>query len=142
MPTVPDNYDDHPARRAALASMRCVEAKDREGWLANFASDAVVEDPIGPSMFDPTGAGHHGIDAIGAFYDAVIAPNDSLAFAVHDSFACGDEVANIGTISTVLPGGSTTVHTDGVFTYRVDGDGKVVALRAYWQMDRLRMESA
>lgn len=121
--------------------MRCVEAKDREGWLANFAPDAVVEDPIGPSMFDPTGEGHHGLAAIGTFYDAVIAPNDSLRFTVHDSHACGNEVANVGTISTVLPGGATVVHTEGIFTYRVDDAGKVLALRAYWQMDRIRLEA-
>jgi steroid delta-isomerase len=36
-----------------------------------------------------------------------------------------------------MPDG-TVVHTDGVFTYRVDGDGRIVALRAYWEMDRLR----
>ena len=141
VPALPDNYDDHPARRAARESMRCVEAKDSAAWLANFAHDAVVEDPIGPSMFDPDGLGHHGLDAIAAFYDAVIATNDSLRFGVHDSHACGNEVANIGTISTVLPGGAATVHTDGVFTYRVNDAGKVTALRAYWQMDRLRIES-
>ncbi len=32
----------------------------------------------------------------------------------------------------------TVVHTDGVFTYRVDDDGMITALRAYWEMDRLR----
>ena len=28
------------------------------------------------------------------------------------------------------------VSAEGVFTYRVDDDGKIVALRAYWEMDR------
>jgi hypothetical protein len=37
----------------------------------------------------------------------------------------------------------TVVHTDGVFTYRVGPEGsaregKLVALRAYWEIDRLR----
>ena len=44
----------------------------------------------------------------------------------------------MGTISTTMADG-TVVHTDGVFTYRVDDDGHLVALvRAYWEMDRLR----
>ena len=47
-----------------------------------------------------------------------------------------NEVANVGTISTVM--GDSTVHTDLVATYRVDDEGKVVALRAYWSIDKLR----
>ena len=118
--------------------MRAVEAGDRAGWLALFAAGAVVEDPIGVSALDPTGLGHRGIDAIAAFYDAVIGPNE-VRFTIHDSFAGGNEVANIGRISTTMPDG-LVVHTDGVFTYRVDGAGAVVALRAYWEMERLHME--
>ena len=48
------------ARELAEASMAAVEAGDREGWLALFDDDAVVEDPIGPSDFDPEGNGHRG----------------------------------------------------------------------------------
>ncbi len=138
MPELPDDFAPHPARDASLASMRAVEAGDRDGWLALFAPDAIVEDPIGPSMFDPEGNGHHGAAGIAAFYDTVIGPNDSVSFEIRESWAGGNEVANVGTISTVLPGGGGTVLTDGVFTYRVNDDGKVVALRAYWEVERLR----
>ncbi|MEZ5373320.1 MAG: hypothetical protein R2704_11400 [Microthrixaceae bacterium] len=51
---------EHPARAASQASMAAVTAGDRSAWLALFADDAVVEDPIGPSMFDPDGVGHRG----------------------------------------------------------------------------------
>ena len=47
-------------RELAAASMAAVVAHDREGWLALFADDAVVEDPIGPSAFDPEGPGTAG----------------------------------------------------------------------------------
>jgi len=137
MPTLPDAFEPHPARDASLASMRAVEAGDRAAWLALFAQDAVVEDPIGVSPMDPSGDGHRGIDAIGAFYDSVIGPN-RVSFAIERSHAAGDEVANVGTITTVM--GDSTVHTDLVATYRVDDDGKVIALRAYWSMDELRFE--
>jgi len=116
--------------------MAAVESRDREGWLALFAPEAVVEDPIGPSPFDPAGQGHRGAEAIAAFYDSVIAPNQ-VRFRITSSWAAGDEVANVGTITTTMPDG-TVVHTDGVFTYRVGGDGRLVALRAYWELDRLR----
>lgn len=116
--------------------MRAVEAGDREAWLALFAPDAIVEDPIGESPLDPEGNGHRGADAIAAFHDMVIGPND-VRFTIEQSWAAGNEVANVGTISTTMPDG-TVVHTDGVFTYRVDDDGRLTALRAFWEMDRLR----
>lgn len=139
MPTLPEDFAPHPARDASLASMRAVEAGDREGWLALFARDAVVQDPIGESPLDPTGEGHRGIEAIAAFYDAMIGPND-VRFVIERSHAAGDEVANVGTITTTMPDG-TVVHTDLVSTYRVDGEGKLRSLRAYWEMDKLRFGS-
>ena len=136
MPQLPDDFAPHPARDASLASMRAVEAGDKAAWLALFAPDAVVEDPIGESPMDPTGQGHRGPAAIEAFYDTVIGPND-VSFVIERSHAAGNEVANVGTISTVMGDGSV-VHTDLVATYRVDEQGRVVALRAYWSMDQLR----
>ena len=55
------------ARELGIRSRAAVAAGDREGWLELFAEDAVVEDPIGPSPFDPEGKGHHGREAIDAF---------------------------------------------------------------------------
>ena len=135
MPTLPDDFAPHPARDASLASMRAVEAGDKLAWLALFADDAVVEDPIGVSPMDPTGEGHRGKAAIEAFYDNVIGPNE-VSFVIERSHAAGNEVANVGTITTIM--GDSTVHTDLVATYRVDDDGKVAALRAYWSIDELR----
>jgi steroid Delta-isomerase len=137
MPELPEEFAPHPARDASLASMTAVEAGDREGWLALFADDAVVEDPIGVSPFDPSGQGHQGRDAIAAFYDNVIGPN-SVGFRIDQSWAAGSEVANVGTVTTEMADG-TIVHTDGVFTYVVDDHGKIKNLRAYWEMERIRL---
>jgi ketosteroid isomerase-like protein len=117
--------------------MAAVEAGDRDGWLALFAEDAIVEDPIGPSMFDPDGTGHRGAAAIAAFYDNVIGTNESIRFDVRQSFLCGDEIANVGVIRiTVVEG--TVVEVDGVYTYRRSPEGKIAALRAYWESDAIR----
>src|SRR5512142_2989954 len=132
-----DGYDSHPARDAARASMRAVEAGDRAGWLALFAPDAVVEDPIGPSMFDEDGLGHRGAEAIAAFYDNVIS-SGRVEFAIRESYAGGNECANVGTITTTLPDGSRAI-VDGVYTYRVDDDGRIIALRAFWEPARMRL---
>ena len=109
-------------------------AGNKEAWLDLFADDAIVEDPIGPSHFDPEGKGHRGRDQISAFWDKAIAPN-KLEFNFVDTFGCGNEEANVGTI--VITTGRYQVTTEGVFTYRVNDEGKLVALRAYWEVDRV-----
>ncbi|MBI2710107.1 MAG: nuclear transport factor 2 family protein [Actinobacteria bacterium] len=128
------DFADHPARAVSIRSMTAVEAGDRAAWLAVFAEDAVVADPIGPSPLDPSGAGHHGPDAIAAFWDNVIAGNQ-IRFTIRRSYAAGSEVANVGTITTTFPSGEA-VAVDGVFTYRVDDAGeRLAALRAFWEFD-------
>ena len=122
------------ARDLARRSQAAVGAKDRETWLGLFAPGAVVEDPIGPSPLDPEGAGHRGATAVAAFYDNVIGRAEQISFEIERSYLCGNEVADVGSIRTTLPGGFTVV-VRGVFTYRGDGAGKIAALRAYWEFD-------
>ncbi|GAS94597.1 ketosteroid isomerase-like protein [Mycolicibacterium canariasense] len=124
----------HPAHLAGKRSRAAVAARDKDAWLAVFADDAVVQDPIGPSFFDPEGTGHRGKEAIAAFWDKAIAPTDNLEFRFVDTFQCGDEEANIGSIVTTM--GGHRITTEGVFTYRVNAQGELVALRAYWEVDR------
>ena len=121
-------------RDLARRSQAAAGEKDRETWLGLFADDAVVEDPVGPSLLDPAGKGHRGADAIAAFYDTVIGRVDRLRFEIERSYLCGDEIADVGAIHMDLPGGSTAV-VRGVFTYRSDGSGKLLALRAFWEFD-------
>lgn len=45
----------------------------------------------------------------------------------------------MGTITTTLPDGSRAI-VEGVYTYRVDKAGPIVALRAYWEPERMRFE--
>jgi steroid Delta-isomerase len=130
------------ARELARRSQAAVAAKDRSAWLALFADDAVVQDPIGPSPLDPGGAGHHGAAAIAAFYDTVIATAERITFEIESSYLCGDEVADVGVIRTVLPGGRQAAVVRGVYTYRSNGDGKLAALRAFWEFDALELTDA
>jgi hypothetical protein len=132
--------DEHPARLASQRSMQAVHAKDKQAWVDNFADDGVVEDPVGPSMFDPDGKGHRGKAAIAAFWDKLIGPN-RVFFDVRESYACGSECANVGSVNTVLPNGAVLI-VNGVFTYRVNEAGKVAALRAYWEPARIKAVQA
>ena len=128
-------HTTHPAREASRRSMDAVSRGAKEEWLALFAEDAVIEDPVGVSMFDKTGEGHHGHAGISAFWDMTIANVERFEFTIRDSFAAGSEVANVGTITTYLPGGSR-VDTEGVFVYRVGEDGLIRSMRAFWEVER------
>ena len=126
------------ARRSQAAAM----TKDRAAWLSLFTPDAVVADPIGPSPLDPAGDGHRGPAAIAAFYDNVIARAEKIEFDIERTYLCGNEVADVGTIRTTLAGGSHVAVVRGVFTYRGDGDGKLAALRAFWEIAAVELVPA
>ena len=130
------------ARELGRLSRAAVERRDKEAWLALFADDAVVADPIGPSPFDPEGKGHHGREAISAFYDTIIAPSERIEFELHSSYLCGDEVADVLTFRTTLAGGKHVAIVHCVSTYRSDGKGKLAALRAYWEFDSIELVEA
>ena len=130
------------ARELGIRSRAAVHAKDREAWLDLFADDALVQDPIGPSPFDPEGKGHRGKEAIAAFYDAVIAPSEAIDFEIDQSYLSGDgsEVADVGVIRTTIAGGSHQAVVHVVMTYRrAEGADKIAALRAYWEFEALEL---
>jgi len=114
-----------------------IAAKDREGWLALFSEHAIVEDPVGPSMFDPQGAGQRGKDAIAAFYDNVISMSEKVTMSFDRSIECGSEVARSGEISITLPDGKVG-RVACVNLYKVGSDGKLVSLRSFWDQNTLQ----
>jgi steroid delta-isomerase len=124
------------------ASWACVQAQDRDGWLALMADDVVIEDPIGPGVTNPDGKGARGKEAVAAFYDANIGPN-SLTVTCHESFpSCSPrEIAHLMTLSTQFPNGAVAA-VRGVFTYQVDEFGRLTNLRGYWTLDSLTFTDA
>jgi steroid delta-isomerase len=127
--------EEHPARAVSKKSIAAVKAKRKDDWLALFAPDAVIQDPVGKSPIDPSGDGHRGHAAISAFWDNQIAPN-TISFEVRESYAAGSECANVGTIAIGMPNGMRA-RCDGVFVYRVDDAGRLVSLRAFWEFDQM-----
>jgi ketosteroid isomerase-like protein len=131
MSELPSATSQHPARLASWRSIDAVARGDKRAWVDNFAEDAVVQDPIGPSPFDPIGAGIQGKAAIAKFWDDHIAGRRAM-FSLQHSLAAGNEVANVGTLAIQSPDGSV-FQLFGVYTYRVNDAGKVTALRTYWE---------
>jgi steroid Delta-isomerase len=123
---------------AQLAGRRSAEfamAKNKSAWLGLYAEDAVIEDPVGVSPLDPQGHGHRGKAAIARFWDMAIAPGQ-LTMTLRESYPSGDECANVVTITNKLPSGGAVV-TDCVIVYRVNGEGLLVSLRAYWEFAKV-----
>jgi ketosteroid isomerase-like protein len=122
-----------PVELAFERHVDVVTRKDRAGFLANFSEDAIVEDPVGKSPIEPTGLGHRGHEAIGAFWDTLIAPG-AVRFEIERAYVCGDEIANVGVVYNKLPD-RPEIAAHGVFVYRVDAAGKLASIKAYWDFD-------
>jgi steroid delta-isomerase len=132
-----DTIEQSPALTASQSSWRCVQTHDREGWLALMADDVVIEDPIGKSVTNPDGTGVRGKDAVAAFYDTNIAANQ-LTITCEESFpsSAPHEIAHILVLHSRFDNGVTST-VRGVFTYRVDDEGRITNMRGYWNLDAM-----
>lgn len=119
------------AQAASRKSAECVMGKHKEEWLALFAEDAVLEDPVGESPLDPSGLGHKGKEAISRFWDMVIAPGQ-IDFQIQSSHPAGDECANVVDLTNTMPGG-IEIKTHMVVVYTANDAGLVTSLKAYWE---------
>jgi hypothetical protein len=132
--------EEHPARAVSKKSIAAVKAKRKEDWLALFAADAVIEDPVGKYLsqqWTSIAPEYSYMVAFGAvFVAAAITLSIGIHFEVRESYAAGSECANVGTISIGMPNGMKA-RCDGVFVYRVDDAGKLVSLRAHWEFDQM-----
>ncbi|MEV0622440.1 nuclear transport factor 2 family protein [Nonomuraea sp. NPDC050404] len=124
----------HPAAVAALTAMSAVSAGDREAWLACYAPDAVLHDPVGGSPLDPHGAGLRGRAALERFWELAVAPNE-VRFEVAAVHPAGDEAAVVASVSIRFPTGASARY-DGVFVYRIE-DERISSLHAYWDVGRV-----
>ena len=127
---------DNPAYQMSLKSRDFVNSHDKEGWLGMFAEDGIIEDPIGPTILDPEGKGHSTPAARDAFWDNNIA-NSDIEYIINESYTSHLECANIATLNVVITmdGKKYTQQVNGVFTYSVNEQGKLTALRGFWEFE-------
>lgn len=124
----------HLAQRASFVSPQMVKEKRKADWLALFADDAVVQDPVGKSPLDPTGEGHRGKEAISRFWDMIIG-GGTFNYRMDQSFPCGDECANVWVGLNEVNG--MTLEVPMVTIYKVNAEGKILSLRAFWDSSAL-----
>lgn len=122
------------------ASPALVGSHDKAGWLALFAADAVVEDPVGtrPQRRGARPRGPDGEDELGRFYEVFIAPNQ-VRFEVELDILAPPFVARAVQIHTRLPNGYQ-VSVPAHIVYEVceeEGVPKLRHLAAYWELRRM-----
>ena len=127
---------NNPAFLMSMRSRELVKNHDKQGWLDMFAEDGVIEDPIGPSMLDPQGRGHSTPEARDVFWDNNIA-NSDIEYILHQSYTSHLECANVVTLNVLISmdGKRYSQQVNGVFTYSVNEQGKLTALRGFWEFD-------
>jgi steroid Delta-isomerase len=123
----------NPTAAVALAAMRAVGAGDRDAWLACYADDVVIYDPVGGSPLDLDGTGLRGHEALTQFWNLMVAPR-SVTFTVAATHPAGNEVAVVASVRSVGAADEPEVAYDGVFVYRINADGRIAELRAYWDL--------
>lgn len=119
-------------RERVEISLNAVRAGQKEVWLALFAADAVIEDPVGKSPLDPSGQGHRGLAAISRFWENVITQNKVFDYTLSQSHVCGNEVASVARFS-ITTMADQPWNLDLVIIHRFTDDGKIASIRAFWE---------
>lgn len=110
-------------RTTITSYMQRFSAKDRDGWLALFAPDATVEDPVGSPV-------RHGMSEIGAFFDESHAAPDSIELVPDGpAIVLGNEASFRFTVRADLAGTVFTLVAIDVMTF--DDEARITSQRAF-----------
>ncbi len=105
-------------------------AGDKEGYVGLFADDASLEDPVGQGV-------HTGREAISAFWDQTRQMTAEIELRITGPVrVAGHEAAFPGEARPLL--GEDRMMVPIVDTLSFDDDGKITALRAFWDFADLR----
>lgn len=133
------NIDRDDVLATVQASPLLVAAHDRDEWLALFAEDYEVQDPVGAPAVQP---GDEGVAPLGRFWDTFIATNQ-VRFEVHRDIVVGLSVARDVTIVTQMPQG-VTVTTPAHLFYELEPGARGLVIRrmhAHWELGPVLRQS-
>lgn len=105
--------------------MDAVQRGARAEWLALFAVGARLEDPVG------AGPPRTGAREIEAFWDTGIAALEAVRFEVRRVHDAPGEALVLADVSIRAPGGAGAEY-DAAIHYALDDEGRIRALRAFW----------
>jgi steroid Delta-isomerase len=103
---------------------------DREGWLALFADDATVEDPVGSPL-------REGKAAIAEFFDQSQMLADRIVLDGRTAQVCGHEAAFHMQIRVITD--QTTLVMDAIDVMTFDDDARITSMRAFFDPSKARI---
>ena len=108
----------------------CFTAGDRTAFLASFADDARIEDPVGTPWKE-------GMEAIAAFFDETQGLSDSVELVRTGPVrvAAGQAAFPMQARPSI---GGTTYVIDIIDVMTFDDDGRITTMRAFWDPAEMR----
>lgn len=119
----PNDSAEHPAIRAVQAHVHHWNRMERESWVALFSPSVVFEDPVGSRP-------KHGLDAVHNSWDRSFVPGRRWTLDPRQIVGGGDEAAVVMKNRGVI--GDRRVEVDSIEVFRVDTDGLIVHVRAFF----------
>lgn len=110
---------------AVERSPEAAAAHDRDGWVALFAADGRIEDPVGSRP-------HVGRAQIARFYDTFIGPRD-ITFHRGGDVVAGSAVIRDLTLEVKM-GASVTMTIPAFLRYDLDDSLNIARLQAFWDL--------
>lgn len=107
--------------------MSAVEHGARAEWIGLFAAVATLEDPVDGT---PPRSGR---DAIAEFWDTGIAMFETVRFEVQRVHEAPQEALVLADVFVSVAGGGQAQY-DAAVHYRLDEDGQITSLRAFWDL--------
>jgi steroid delta-isomerase len=112
-------------RATVAAYVDAYARNDKEAFLALWTAAGVLEDPVGTPV-------QEGIAAIGAFWDTARQMADRIVLEPQQVIAAGDEAVMVMEVHAHV--GDSEMVIPVVDIMRVDDDGRLVSVRAFWNM--------
>ena len=121
MSATPDARTVEGAVRAYFAALR---AGDRDAWLACFADDATLADPVNA----PPASGRAGLEG---FWDQMTTMFERVELTEGDIYVAGPQAAAAWTGRNTARNGKVATFA-GINTFEIDGAGRIREVRGYW----------
>ena len=99
---------------------------DVQRYVSNFASDGVLEDPVGTPPVQ-------GTQSLTAYFGGIIAPFSEIKPKVQDIIVCGNEAAVNWKLKLTTTTGKH-ITTDGMGVFRFDQAGKLKTVQEFWDL--------
>lgn len=110
--------------QAVAEYFAALRAMDVDRWVDTFAPDAVSHDPVGAPA-------HNGHAAIRAFLTGVVSLFETFGLTEDRVFLAGNSAAVKWTGCGIGRNGRS-VTFEGIDVIECDGEGKIIAVYAYW----------